>query len=82
MPKPARTRGDDLFELFPDLPRPSARSREEQVARLRRLLNGTRARAAENVHRQQQAVAEVRLRLKKRQAEMLAGRVLPRGRRG
>jgi hypothetical protein len=60
-------RHDDLFEMFPDLPRLRARSRTEQVARMRRLLTDTRDRAATNIERQQAAAARVRAAVMARQ---------------
>lgn len=54
---------DDLFQLFPDLPGLPPRSREAQVARMRRLLAETRLRAERNIARQVEATARVRARV-------------------
>jgi hypothetical protein len=78
----ARRRGDDLFALFPDLPRLRPRSRAEQVDRIRRQLVDTRVRAAVNIERQRRATAQVRLRVALRQVEILSRRrSIPRRRR-
>jgi len=50
-------RQKDLFELFPDLPRPRHRSIEAQRERVLRLIAAARERAAENA-RLQRAFAE------------------------
>ena len=52
---------DDLFRIFPDLPRVvPPRSKEAQVARIRRQLLDTRERAARNIARQTKAAKRVR----------------------
>jgi hypothetical protein len=58
-----RPRRDDLFAIFPDLPSLAPRSREAQVARIRRLMLSTRERAAASIERQRHATASVRARV-------------------
>jgi len=65
-----RRPGDDLFALFPDLPRPRPRTREEQILRLRRLLLLTRERAAHRIAEQKAAVKRVRARVAERQRSL------------
>ncbi len=64
-----KPRRDDLFSLFPDLPHPRPRSRDEQVARLRRQLIDARLRAQRNIARQVEAAARVRDRVVARQRQ-------------
>jgi hypothetical protein len=59
-------RHNDLFAIFPDLPRARPRTREEQILRLRRMLTITRERATQRVAEQKRAVALVRARLARR----------------
>jgi hypothetical protein len=51
---------NDLFEIFPDLPRMRHRTPEEQVAQVRRQVNAMRDRAQRNIARQREAAARVR----------------------
>jgi hypothetical protein len=60
-----------LFALFPDLPWPRLRSREDQASRMRRLVIDARQRADANVERHRVNSAEMRERLAARQLEML-----------
>jgi hypothetical protein len=55
-----RPHGNDLFAIFPDLPRMRHRSPDGQVAKVRRQVDETRERARRNIARQQQAAARVR----------------------
>src|SRR5262249_15954526 len=48
---------DDLFQIFPDLPRARPRTGEQQLLRMRALVIRTRRRAAWRIARQQEAVA-------------------------
>ena len=66
----AKPRRDDLFAIFPDLPRPRSRTRDEQILRMRRLLMLTRSRAARRIVEQQFAVARVRARVAERQRQL------------
>jgi hypothetical protein len=61
-----RAHTDDLFEIFPDLPRMRHRTPDEQVAQLRRQVNATRERATRNIARQREAAARVRATLSAR----------------
>jgi hypothetical protein len=66
--RPRRVPRDDLFRIFPSLPFPStARSRDEQVARMRRLLLDMRSRARANIARQMDAIKRVRERVAEQQ---------------
>jgi hypothetical protein len=56
----ARPREQDLFALFPDLPRMRHRTREDVMAMVRRQVNATRERARRNIERQRAATARVR----------------------
>jgi hypothetical protein len=59
---------DDLFELFPDLPRPRGMPPvEAQRTRILNLVAAARARAAANVIRQQAIVQRVRIAVQARQ---------------
>jgi hypothetical protein len=69
----AGPRHNDLFEIFPDLPGLRTRSRDEQVARMRRLLLDTRDRAAVNIRRQRMASAQVRAAVLARQHGLRRG---------
>jgi hypothetical protein len=54
-----RAHTDDLFEIFPDLPRMRHRTPEEQMAQVRRHVTATRERASRNIE-QREATARVR----------------------
>jgi hypothetical protein len=58
---------DDLFELFPDLPRPRSHSVDQQRARVLDLVAQAKQRAADNARRQQAAVQRVREAIAERQ---------------
>ena len=60
--KPA-PKHDDLFAIFPDLPRPRPRTREQQLLRMRALMLATRDRAKWRIAQQRKAVEHVRERL-------------------
>jgi hypothetical protein len=45
-------RADDLFEMFPDLPRPRRGSNDGFLGRLHRQVEATRARARANIVKQ------------------------------
>jgi len=51
---------DDLFEIFPDLPRAEHRSPEQQIDQMRQQVDHIRRRAHENILRQRAAAARVR----------------------
>jgi hypothetical protein len=53
-------RHDDLFAIFPDLPGVRSRTAAEQIEKLHRHVQETRARAEENILRQRAASARVR----------------------
>ena len=53
-------RGNDLFELFPDLPWHRHRNAAEQVDKVRRQVRLTQARAGENIRRQREATERMR----------------------
>jgi hypothetical protein len=53
-------RHDDLFEIFPDLPRKRHRSPEEQMGQVQRQVDVIRQRAHENILRQRAAAERVR----------------------
>jgi len=55
-----RPHTDDLFEIFPDLPRMRQRSPQEHMAQVRRQVDATRRRASINIARQREATARVR----------------------
>jgi hypothetical protein len=55
-----RAHSDDLFAIFPDLPRMRHRTPEEQVAQVHRQVNAMRERATRNIARQREAAARVR----------------------
>jgi hypothetical protein len=55
-----RPHSNDLFAIFPDLPRMRHRSSEGQVEKVRRQVDETRERARRNIARQQEAAARVR----------------------
>ena len=57
---PKRPHSDDLFAIFPDLPRLWRRTPEEHVAQMRRQVDETRERAVRNIARQREATARVR----------------------
>jgi hypothetical protein len=57
---------NDLFEIFPDLPRMRRRSPEDQVTQVRRKVEETRARAYRNIARQREAAERVRTALSAR----------------
>jgi len=52
--------GNDLFEIFPDLPWHRRRNAAEQVERVRRQVRVTQARAGENIRRQRAATEQMR----------------------
>jgi hypothetical protein len=81
MPRRRGRAHDDLFAIFPDLPRLRPRPVGDRTSRLRRALIDTRARAAANIERQRAASAAVRVRLLERQPRMLALSRLPLVRR-
>jgi hypothetical protein len=57
---PRRPHSNDLFEIFPDLPRGRQRRPEDQTAAVRRQVDATRERARRNIARQREAAARVR----------------------
>jgi hypothetical protein len=57
---------NDLFELFPDLPRRPYRTKEEQISKVHRQVEQTRQRAHENILRQRAATERVRAALIRR----------------
>jgi hypothetical protein len=65
--KPRPRPGDDLFELFPDLPRPVRRADSGRREQVLKLAAAAGARAAENAQRQLRASARVREALAARQ---------------
>jgi len=52
---------DDLFRIFPNLPRITPRPRGAQIARLRQMMFATRLRAYQNIERQVETVRRLRL---------------------
>jgi len=52
--------GNDLFQLFPDLPWYRRRNAAEQIARVRRQVQLTQARAGEHIRRQRAATERMR----------------------
>jgi hypothetical protein len=56
-----RPHSNDLFEIFPDLPRMRHRTPTEQVEKVRREVEVTRDRARRNIARQREAAARVRV---------------------
>ena len=70
MRRPAGPRHNDLFAMFPDLPRPRPRTRDEQILRMRRLLIITRERATQRVAEQRKAVALVQERVAQRKRRL------------
>jgi len=54
-----RPHSNDLFEIFPDLPRMRHRTATGQVEALRRQVDATRERARHNIARQREAAARV-----------------------
>ncbi len=63
MPARIPNRHNDLFDIFPDLPRARPRQREERLLRLRRLMIETRQRAARRIAEQRTAVERIRARV-------------------
>jgi hypothetical protein len=63
-----RAHSNDLFAIFPDLPRMRHRTPEEQVAQVRRQAEATRERANRNIERQRAASARVRAAIRGRAA--------------
>ncbi len=61
-----RPRHDDLFQMFPDLPGLRKRTAAEQVDRVHRQVQDTRARASQNILRQQAAADRVRAAISER----------------
>ena len=54
-----RPHSNDLFKIFPDLPRMRHRPPTEQVEAVRRQVEATRERARRNIARQREAAARV-----------------------
>jgi hypothetical protein len=54
-----RPHSNDLFAIFPDLPRMRHRTATGQVEALRRQVDATRERARHNIARQREAAARV-----------------------
>jgi hypothetical protein len=71
-------RRDDLFRIFPDLPRPRPRTGEERILRLRQQMLATRERAAQRIAEQREAVARVRARVAERSPRSTAVGLGPR----
>jgi hypothetical protein len=61
-----RRHTNDLFEIFPDLPRLRPRTSQEQILRVRRQADATRRRATLNIDRQRAATERVRTALSAR----------------
>jgi hypothetical protein len=60
MARRTRTRGGDLFQIFPDLPWYRRRNAAEQVEKVRRNVRLMQARAGENIRRQRAATERTR----------------------
>lgn len=74
MPRPVRAvASNDLFQMFPDLPRPRRRRGGTQRAGILDLVAAARARVAENVKRQLEASQRAREVIAARQ-QNLSGR--------
>ena len=68
MPRPVRSIArDDLFQLFPDLPRPRLRPANTQRAHVLDLVAKARDRVAENARRQLEVTRRVRAIIAARQ---------------
>ena len=61
-----RAHSNDLFAMFPDLPRMRHRTPEEGIAQVRRQANASRERATRNIARQREAAARVRAAISER----------------
>jgi hypothetical protein len=56
---PRRGHSNDLFKIFPDLPRIRHRTPEDHLTQMRRHVSATRDRALGNIARQREATSRV-----------------------